>query len=308
MRKAKILIPKSFPTSRDRTMDYEAVYCDGIVQGNPDLSDVRAIALAGQQKVGALELSWLPNLEIISKFGVGYDSVDVDAATQQGVVVTNTPDVLTDEVADLALGLLIATVRRIPQAERFLRDGRWSAGETFPLSPSLRGRKAGIVGLGRIGQAIADRLISMKMEVVYCNRRPKPDCDLTYFADLTEMASNVDVLVVSTPGGAGTDKLVSAQVINALGPAGTLVNIARGNVVDEDALILALENGTLLAAGLDVYVNEPSVPESLLNLDNVVLLPHVGSGSLTTRQEMGDLVFDNLDSWFAGKRAITPVQ
>lgn len=207
-----------------------------------------------------------------------------------------------------AIGLLIAAVRRIPHAERFLREGRWKNGETFPLSPSLRGRKVGILGLGRIGMAIAERIMGMGLDVVYCNRRPRPDCELTYFADLEEMASAVDVLIVSTPGGADTDKLVSAKVLSALGAEGTIVNIARGNVIDEEALIAALQNGTILAAGLDVFANEPQVPDAFLELDNVVLLPHVGSGSVTTRQDMGDLVLDNLDSWFGGKGAITPVR
>ncbi|MSU91117.1 2-hydroxyacid dehydrogenase [Rhodobacteraceae bacterium 2CG4] len=308
MSKAKILIPKPFPTSCDRATIYETVCCTDIVRGNATLADVRAIALAGQQKIGEQELSAFPKLELISKFGVGYDSVDVDAASARGIVVTNTPDVLTDEVADLAMGLLVAAVRRIPQAERFLREGHWQVGQGFPLSPSLRGKKVGILGLGRIGQAIADRLLGMKLDVVYCNRRPKSGCELVYYEDLIRMASDVDVLVVSTPGGPETEKLVSAEVIAALGAEGTLVNIARGNVVDEDALTKALQGGALLAAGLDVFVNEPIVPAALLELDNVVLLPHVGSGALETRQRMGDLVFDNLDSWFEGRGAITPVR
>ncbi|SIO11393.1 2-hydroxyacid dehydrogenase [Vannielia litorea] len=308
MSKAKILIPKIFPTSRDRINGYDAVYAEVLKEGVPGLSEVRAIALAGQQKIGEAELELMPKLELIAKFGVGYDSVDVDAASRRNIVVTNTPDVLTDEVADLALGLLIAAVRRIPQAERFLREGRWRNGETFPLSPSLRGLKAGIVGLGRIGEAIAQRLRGMNMEVVYCNRRQKPGCDLEYYADLTQMAADVQVLIVATPGGGETDKLISREVIAALGQHGTLVNIARGTVVDEDALVEALKNGRLLAAGLDVFAKEPKVPDDLLQLDNVVLLPHVGSGAIKTRQDMGDLVFDNLDSWFAGRGAITPVR
>lgn len=308
MSKPTILIPKPFPTSSDRTSVYETVRCAEIESGNAALADVRAIALGGQQPIGERELSQLPKLELIAKLGVGYDSVDVDAATARGVIVTNTPDVLTDEVADLALGLLIAAVRRIPHAERFLRDGRWSAGEIYPLSPSLRGKKVGILGLGRIGQAIADRLLAMKLEVVYCNRRRKPECGFDYYQDLARMAADVDILIVSTPGGADTDKLVSAEVIAALGPEGTLVNVARGNVVDEEALTKALQDGALLAAGLDVFANEPMVPAALLELDNVVLLPHVGSGALTTRQRMGDMVFDNLDSWFEGRGALTPVR
>jgi lactate dehydrogenase-like 2-hydroxyacid dehydrogenase len=307
MSKAKILIPKPFPTSCDRTVAYETHRCATLDGSDPALAEVRAIALAGQQAIGAPELDLLPRLELISKFGVGYDSVDVKAAAERGIVVTNTPDVLTDEVADLALGLLIAAVRRIPHAERFLRAGRWEAGEGFPLSPSLRGKRAGIVGMGRIGQAIADRLLGMKLDVVYCNRRPKAASDLTYYDDLVRMASEVDILMVATPGGAETDKLVSAEVIAALGPGGTLVNVARGNVVDEEALIRALQCGELMAAGLDVYAKEPLVPAELLELDNVVLLPHVGSGALATRERMGDLVFDNLDSWFEGKGALTPV-
>ncbi|TVR08638.1 MAG: 2-hydroxyacid dehydrogenase [Salinarimonadaceae bacterium] len=249
----------------------------------------------------------LPALEIVSSLGVGYDNVEVAAAAARGIVVTNTPDVLTDEVADLTIGLLLATLRRLPQADRFLRAGRWLEEGHFSLTPTLRGRRVGILGYGRIGKAIAHRLDAFGVEVVYHGRNRQEGVPHAYFGDLAEMASAVDVLVAVTPGGPGTDKIIDARVLDALGPDGVLINVARGSVVDEEALIAALRDGRILSAGLDVYADEPNVPQALIDMEHVVLLPHVGSGSQKTRDAMAQLVVDNLVSWFEGRGPLTPV-
>ena len=269
-------------------------------------SRIRGIAAFGHGRIDHQFMTHLPALEIVANFGVGYDQVDVQSAAKRGVVVTNTPDVLTDEVADLALGLLLATVRRLPQADRYLREGRWREAE-FPLSPSLRGRTIGIVGLGRIGQAIARRCGAFGLEVAYHSRRQRPNVDWRYYPSLMEMARDVDVLILSIPGGHSTSRLFDAGVLEALGPDGILINVARGSVVDEPALIAALKEGRILAAGLDVFATEPNVPSELGALDNVVLLPHLGSASILTRKLMGQLVLDNLVHWFAGRGPLTPV-
>ena len=267
---------------------------------------VCAIATRGKGRVDEALMARLPNLRIVANFGVGYDTVDAAAAARRGVIVSNTPDVLNEEVADLTLGLLLATVRQIPQADRFVRDGNWLKG-AYPLGPTLRGRTVGIVGMGRIGKAIARRLEAFAVPVVYHSRRRQPDVDLPYFASLLDMAREVSVLVVIVPGGAATRHLVDAAVLAALGPDGILINVARGTVVDETALLEALKSRALLAAGLDVFEKEPHVPEAFFGLDNVVLLPHVGSSTHHTRTAMGQLVVDNLVSWFAGKGPVTPV-
>jgi lactate dehydrogenase-like 2-hydroxyacid dehydrogenase len=246
-------------------------------------------------------------LEIISSFGVGYDHVDVNAAKEHGVIVTNTPDVLTDEVADLAMGLLIATLRRIPQADNYVRDGSWLQKGAFPLSDTLQGKTMGIVGFGRIGKAIAKRAKAFGVKLVYHGRTQQDGVRLKYFANLVEMAQAVDILMVITPGGASTHHLINAQVLEALGPKGTLINVARGSVVDEAALVQALISGALGAAGLDVFDCEPHVPAELIAMPNVVLLPHIASASHHTRNLMGKLVADNIISWLSGKGAKTPV-
>jgi lactate dehydrogenase-like 2-hydroxyacid dehydrogenase len=248
----------------------------------------------------------LPALEIVASAAVGYDSVDVKAAAERGVVVTNTPDVLTGEVADLALGLLLATVREIPRAEKHLRDGSWPK-SPYPLTATLRGRKAGIVGLGRIGGAIARRLHGFDVPVSYHGRRQQTDVAYPYFASLIEMAKAVDVLILVTPGGAETRHLVGKEVLEALGPNGILINVGRGSVVDQQALVHALTNRTILAAGLDVYENEPHVPPELIALENTVLLPHVASASVHTRDSMAQLAVDNLLACVNGKPPLTPV-
>jgi lactate dehydrogenase-like 2-hydroxyacid dehydrogenase len=248
----------------------------------------------------------LPNLEILASFGVGYDHVDAIEAAKRNVIVTNTPDVLNDEVADLTLGLLLATIRQLPQADRFLREGRWLEGP-FPLSATLRGRKVGIVGLGRIGKAIAQRIESFGVPVSYHGRSEQADVPYPYFATARDLAKAVDVLIVIIPGGAGTKHLINAEVLEALGPNGILINVARGSVVDERALIEALRSRTILSAGLDVFEDEPQVPQELIDIEHVVLLPHVGSATDHTRAAMGKLVADNLVSWFSGKGPMTPV-
>lgn len=248
----------------------------------------------------------LPNLEIVSSFGVGYDNVDVAEAARRGVIVTNTPDVLNDEVADLTIGLLLATLRKIPQADRYLREGRWLKG-AFPLSPTLRGRTIGIVGLGRIGKAIAKRLEGFDVSIAYHGRTRQENVAYTYYPTLIGMAEACDVLIVITPGGAATKHLINADVLKALGSDGVLINVARGSVVDEQALIEALKSGTILTAGLDVYEDEPRVPQELIDMEHVVLLPHIASGSVHTRNAMAQLVADNLISWFDGQGPLTPV-
>ena len=252
-------------------------------------------------------MTHFPNLEIVSSVGVGYDHIDAAAAAKRGIIVTNTPDVLTDEVADVALGLTIATVRRLPQADAYLRAGHWVEKGPFPLTDTLRGKTMGVVGLGRIGKAIAKRARAFGIAIAYHGRSKQADVKYPYYADLVEMAQAVDILMVITPGGAGTKHLINAAVIEALGPQGTLINVARGSVVDEAALAKALKSGKLGAAGLDVFEVEPSTPKGLVGLDNVVLLPHVASASVFTRTEMATLTADNILSWLSGKGPKTPV-
>jgi lactate dehydrogenase-like 2-hydroxyacid dehydrogenase len=251
-------------------------------------------------------LAKFPKLEIVASFGVGYDHVDAAYARDHDIMVTNTPDVLTEEVADIALGLLISTLREFVKADRYLRSGLWTT-QNFPLSVgSLRDRKVGMVGMGRIGQAIARRLDASKVPVVYHTRKPA-DVSYQHYPDLIEMAKAVDTLVVIVPGGASTTRMINADVMKALGPRGVIINVARGTVVDEQALIAALKSGTILAAGLDVFEKEPHVPDELKAMQNVVLLPHIGSASVVTRNAMDQLVVDNLKTWFAGKPPLTPV-
>ena len=267
---------------------------------------IRGIAAAAHGPIGGRLFDRLPRLEIVASFGVGYDTIDAREAGRRGIVVTNTPDVLTDEVADLAVGLLLAAVRRIPQADRYLRAGRWPEA-SFPLTATLRERRVGILGLGRIGRAIARRLEGFGVGIAYHGRRPQPDAPYAYHDTLIGLARACDVLMVVAPGGPDTRGVVDAAVLDALGPEGVLVNVARGSLVDEDALVAALRDGRIHAAGLDVFAREPHVPDALLALEGAVLLPHVGSGSHHTRRAMGRLVVDNLVGWFSGKGPVTPV-
>lgn len=272
--------------------------------------EVEAICTGGHTgvKTDAALMAALPRLRIVANFGVGYDSIDVAAAASRGVVVTNTPDVLTEEVADTTLGLLISTVREFYKAEKWLRDGRWSREGDYRLTPaSLRGRSVGIAGLGRIGKAIARRCESFGLSISYYGRSRQADVPWRHYGDLVALARDVDTLIVATPGGPATRNLVTAAVLEALGPDGIFINISRGSVVDEAALIAALRNRTILAAGLDVFLNEPSPDPAFLTLDNVTLLPHVGSASVHTRNAMGQLVVDNLAAFAGGKAPVTPV-
>ena len=275
---------------------------------SPELSaDIRGMAVTFMVPASAPVLARFPKLEIISSFGVGYDHVDSVYAREHGIVVTHTPDVLTEEVADFTLGLLTATLREFIKADRYLRSGLWRT-QDYPLSVgSLRDRKAGIVGMGRIGQAIGRRLEAARVPVVYHSRNPAREVSYTHYPNLIEMAKAVDTMVVIVPGGAATRHLINAEVLQALGPRGVLINVSRGSVVDEAALIVALKSGTILTAGLDVFAEEPNVPDELRAMQNVVLLPHIGSASLVTRHAMDQLVIDNLKAWFAGKMPLTPV-
>jgi lactate dehydrogenase-like 2-hydroxyacid dehydrogenase len=268
---------------------------------------IRGIAVTALRPAGAAVLSRFPKLEIVSSFGVGYDHVDSAYARDHGIIVTNTPDVLTEEVADTAIGLLIATLREFIKADRYVRSGLWTT-QDYPLTVgSLRDRKVGMVGMGRIGQAIARRLDAAKVPVVYHSRNPAAGVSHQHYPNLLEMAKAVDTLIVITPGGAATANMISAEVMKTLGPRGVIINLARGSVIDEPALIAALKSGTILAAGLDVFAKEPQVPDELKALQNVVLLPHIGSASLVTRNAMDQLVVDNLKAWFSGKPPLTPI-
>jgi lactate dehydrogenase-like 2-hydroxyacid dehydrogenase len=248
----------------------------------------------------------LPGLKIISCYGVGYDAIDADTAASRGIVVTHTPNVLNDEVANTAILLWLATARRLAAYDAYVRAGRWESEGNPPLTQGTQNRTVGIVGMGRIGQAIADRLPVFGARILY-HGRTKRDLPYDFYPDLVEMAAACDVLIVITPGGPATRHLISAEVMNALGPEGILVNVARGTVVDEPALISALEEGRLGAAGLDVFENEPHVPEALRAMEQVVLQPHVGSATETTRRAMGDLTCDNLLAFLEDGTVLTPV-
>ena len=274
----------------------------------PEIAEkIRGIAVTGLRPADKTVLSRFSKLEIVSSFGVGYDHVDSAYARDHGIIVTNTPDVLTEEVADTAVGLLISVLREFIKADRYLRSGLWTT-QDYPLSVgSLRDRKVGMVGMGRIGQAIARRLDAARVPVVYHSRNPAAGVSHQHYPNLIEMATAVDTLIVITPGGAATANMINADVMKALGPRGVIINLARGTVIDEPALIAALKSGTILAAGLDVFAKEPIVPDELKTMQNVILLPHIGSASLVTRNAMDQLVVDNLKTWFSGKAPLTPI-
>jgi lactate dehydrogenase-like 2-hydroxyacid dehydrogenase len=268
--------------------------------------EVRAIVTTGERGASAALIERLPRLEIVACFGVGYDGIDVEACRARGVRVTNTPDVLSRDVADMGLGLILMTLRRMAEADRFVRRGGWLEG-AHPLGTCLAGKKLGIIGLGRIGLELAKRARAVDMIPAYHNRRQRADVDLPYFATPVALAEWADVLVLACPGGAATWHLVNAAVLDALGPDGWLVNIARGSVVDEAALVAALQAGRLKGAGLDVFADEPRVPEALLAMENVVLQPHNASATEETRDAMAALVVANLEAHFAGRDLLTPV-
>lgn len=268
---------------------------------------IGAIALAyTSNKVDGAFLTRFPKLEQISSFGVGYDHVDAKWAGAHGIVVTNTPDVLNEEVADTALGLLLCTVREFPQADRYVRAGKWPKAQ-YPLAKAtLRDRTVGMVGMGRIGKAIARRLEAFGVPVVYHSRNPQ-DVAYKYYPKLLDMARDVDTLMVIVPGGPATQNLINADVLKALGSRGIVINMARGSVVDEPALIEALKSRTIYSAGLDVFAKEPEVPKELLEMDNIVLFPHLGSSTEVTRAAMDQLLVDNILAWADGKPPLTPV-
>ncbi len=271
---------------------------------------IEAVCTGGHTgvKTDASLIARLPKLRIISNFGVGYDSIDAVAAAKAGVIITNTPDVLNEEVADTALGLLLMTVRELGRAEQYLRAGKWATDGDYRLTPaSLRDRNLGMVGFGRIGKAIAKRVAAFGLPISYFGRTKQADAPYPFYSDVVAMARDVDTLIVITPGGPQTQGLIGKAVLDALGARGIVINVARGSVVDEAALIRALREETIFAAGLDVYNNEPGIDPALMTLPNVVLLPHVGSASVHTRNGMGQLVVDNLKAFAAGSAPLTPV-
>jgi len=267
---------------------------------------VRGLAAFGPMPVDGKLMDALPKLEIIANFGVGVDAINLDDAKKRGIIVTNTPDVLNEAVADTALALILNTVRKFPQAERYLRAGNWASRGPYPLTTDGGGKTLGILGLGRIGEAIAKRATACGMKIRYHNRNRK-DVPYPYDPDPVTLAKNSDVLMIVTPGGPETNKLVNARVLDALGPQGYLVNIARGSVIDEPVLLRYLQEKRIAGAGLDVFADEPRVPPEFFTLDNAVLFPHVGSATVETRKAMGDLQVENLRLHFAGKPVKTRV-
>ncbi len=268
---------------------------------------IRAIAGGGESKVPRSLMEQLPALEIVSIMGVGYDGVDVAAALEKRIPVTHTPGVLNDEVADLAIGLMLSVARRIPLADRYVRAGRWAKEGAMPLARKVSGARLGIVGLGRIGQAIASRAEAFGMSIAYTGRGAKAELAYTFYPTAQALAAQVDFLIVITPGGAGTRHMINAEVLKALGPEGYLINVARGSVVDEAALVDALQQGVIAGAALDVFEKEPHPTEALWSMDNVVLTPHMASGTVQTRHAMAKLAVDNLRAHFAGQALFTPV-
>ncbi|WP_419910980.1 2-hydroxyacid dehydrogenase [Hoeflea sp.] len=267
---------------------------------------IRGMASSPARRIDSELIDRLPELEIIANYGVGFDNVDVAHAAARNIIVTNTPDVLTEEVADSAIGLTIMTVRELSAAERWLRAGNWK--KHYPLTRgTLRGKRMGIFGLGRIGRAIAQRAQAMGMEVCYHNRTRVRDVPYPYISSLRELATHCDILMCAAPGGEATRGLINAEIFQALGPEGTFINIGRGSTVDEAALVTALQDRTIMAAGLDVFENEPHVPPELLSMDHVVLLPHVASASVHTRNAMAQLLVDNLTNWFVNGSPLTPI-
>ena len=269
---------------------------------------IRAVVTTGALGLNAADMDLLPNLEIVAVNGVGLDGVALDVARQRGIAVTTTPNVLTDDVADVALALLLASARHVVALDRFVRDGGWERREAIAPASSLRGKTAGIFGFGQIGQAIAHRLAAFGIHVRYFQPRAITGTEVPRAESLLALAQESDYLIVCAPGTPATRKIVDRSILDALGPQGTLINIARGALIDEDAMIAALQDGHLGAAGLDVFADEPHVPAALRAMSNVVLTPHVGSLTVETRHAMGQLVVDNLAAHFAGQPLLTPVK
>ena len=293
------LADKNFNTFKLWTKENEDHYLSEIK------TEVDAIAVMGGYKITPELMKGMPNLKIIACYGVGYDAIDINCAKSLGIKVTNTPEVLNDEVADTAIALMLCVYKKIVAADNFARNNSWAKGE-FPLTKKFTGTKLGIVGMGRIGKAIAKRAEAFDCKISYHSRNKK-DVKYKYYSDLNVLAKDVDTLCVITPGGKETEKLINKEILSSLGKNGVLVNVARGSVIDQDELIHFLENNLILAAGLDVYINEPNIPSELINLENTVLLPHIASGTVETRNAMGQLVFDNIENYFQNKPLISEV-
>jgi lactate dehydrogenase-like 2-hydroxyacid dehydrogenase len=268
---------------------------------------IEAVVTTGNKGLKRDLIAKLPNLKLVASSGVGYDTIDIAACTERGIVVTNTPDVLTDDVADLGLALILATQRGLVRGDAWVREGRWKREGMMPLTTAISGKPLGIVGLGRIGKAVALRVLPLGMKISYFGRTRQTGVPFRFFDDLQAMCREVDVLLLSCSGGESTRNLVNADVLRALGPKGTLINIARGSVVDEPALIEALKTGGIAGAGLDVFASEPDPNPAFSEMDNVVLYPHHASGTVETRDAMAQLVVDNLAAYFAGNPLLTPV-
>ena len=313
--KPEILVVMPLPPYARAQLDLHYIVHDRTHQNDPQAffgraSGIRAIVGSGEAKVARELMAQMPNLKMISVIGVGYDGVDTAAANELGIKVTHTPDVLNDDVADLALGLMLCAARKLPQADQYVRQGQWLTKGPMPLARKVSGSRVGIVGMGRIGKTIAKRCAAFNMPISYTARSVKSDLPFTFYATAKELAANVDFLVVITPGGAATKGMINAEVLTALGKGqgeGYLVNVARGTVVDQPALIHALQNGVIAGAGLDVFDGEPTVPEAFFSMDNVTLAPHVGSATNATRKAMADLALLNLAHFYAGKPLITVV-
>jgi hydroxypyruvate reductase len=269
-------------------------------------ADVRAVATNGSVGAGADLIAALPNLELIACYGVGVDAIDLVGAKARGIPVTTTPDVLTADVADMAVALMLATSRRLVRGDRYVRDLEWPAKGEMPLTRRVSGRRAGIVGLGRVGKALAKRLSAFDMQIAYTDIAAQPEQPFSFVSSLKELATQSDFLIVTAAGGPASRKMVNAEILAALGSDGILINVSRGSIVDEDDLVAALEIGTLGGAGLDVFQNEPHVPNALFKFENVVLMPHHSSGTIESRSAMGELVVQNINAHFAGKPLPTP--
>jgi len=270
-------------------------------------SAVRAFAFKGHSMLGAELMDAFPGLELIANYGVGYDTIDVEYAASKGIRVSNTPDVLTDDVADLAVGMLLTLSRDIIGASNWVRSGNWGKSGAYPLQRTVTGKTVGIAGLGRIGRSIANRMQAFNSDIHYYSRSEKDTPGWTYHSSVNGLANAVDILVVSVSAGPETAKIISGEVLESLGADGIMVNISRGVTVDEEALLAALQNGTIRSAALDVFNNEPNIDERFMKLDNVLLQPHQSSATVETRKKMGKLQFDNLEAYFAGKPLLTPV-
>jgi len=262
------------------------------------------VGVGSTAKVDRKLLAMFPNVKMISIFGVGYDGIDVAAVKERGIQVTHTPDVLTDDVADLAMGLILSIGRRIPQSDKFVRNGDWVS-EPFTMTHKVTGTRLGVVGFGRIGQAIAKRAAAFDMSIAYTGRRAKTNAPYRYYASASELAANSDYLVVAVPGGDDTKNMINAQVLKALGPKGIVINIARGSVIDQTALIQALKDKSIAGAGLDVFWDEPNIDPQFFKLHNVVLTPHNGSNTHETRRAMADLALANLKAFFDDRPLLT---